>query len=103
MISRTPSATRTDTLFTYTTLFRSNHAARIGETLDEDAARLVGDRGRDIGGIVGIDEARMPIHLAEAVADLVERPTIEPRRGDDMAARLHQRVEGEEQIGRAHV
>src|SRR3546814_6032955 len=41
----------------------------------------------------------MPIHLAEAVADLVERPTIEPRRGDDMAARLHQRVEGEELRG----
>src|SRR3546814_14685534 len=46
MIRRPPRSTRTDTLFPYTTLFRS----RIGKPYQLLADHLV-DRGRDVGGL----------------------------------------------------
>src|SRR3546814_13199071 len=42
MIRRPPRSTRTDTLFPYTTLFRS-HALRIGEALADRPAHAVAD------------------------------------------------------------
>ncbi len=78
-----------------------DHAARIGEALDEDAARLVIHRRADVGGIVGIDETRFPAELAECLAHLVERAAIELLRRDDVAPRFHQRVEGDQLRGMA--
>src|SRR3546814_6908759 len=39
MIRRPPRTTRTDTLFPYTTLFRSHHSGRDEETFDSRVAR----------------------------------------------------------------
>src|SRR3546814_5282306 len=44
MIRRPPRSTRTDTLFPYTTLFRSDGTARVGRR-DEPAARIRVDPG----------------------------------------------------------
>src|SRR3546814_5158633 len=43
MIRRPPRSTRTDTLFPYTTLFRSNHLARAGECLVPDFSGVMFD------------------------------------------------------------
>src|SRR3546814_6404446 len=57
MIRRPPRSTRTDTLFPYTTLFRS--APAVGAGLADDAARSAGHLGDNVG--------------AEALDDLVKR------------------------------
>src|SRR3546814_4795797 len=61
MIRRPPASTRTDTLFPYTTLFRSDHALGLAGCRTDDlqapapGAALVVDRavGRDAGGVFG--------------------------------------------------
>src|SRR3546814_4396079 len=56
MIRRPPRSTRTDTLFPYTTLFRSlpgGHAGQVGEpTADPEPARRIERRQADVGHIV---------------------------------------------------
>src|SRR3546814_11820669 len=118
MIRPPPRSTRTDTLFPYTTLFRSgDDPTRIGERFDEERAGVLVNGGGEGGGIVGVDEAAFPAHLAKALAKLVDRAAIELVRGHDIAARLHKRVKDDDlggvaagdckrrraEIGRAHV
>src|SRR3546814_18343194 len=59
MIRRPPRSTRTDTLFPYTTLFRSGLAARTAET-GEEPHRL---SARAAAGLPGIDRRRIPALL----------------------------------------
>src|SRR3546814_15013553 len=47
MIRRPPRSTRTDTLFPYTTLFRSDRPGAAGMVSDEPDDRARGGRGRD--------------------------------------------------------
>src|SRR3546814_9699876 len=55
MIRRPPRSTRTDTLFPYTTLFRSHmigEAARVGKMLANAAARVIHEQPvQDIGSL----------------------------------------------------
>src|SRR3546814_2531952 len=54
MIRRPPRSTRTDTLFPYTTLFRSTH--EMGAVIGDDGLITVGDRSiRAIACPIGID------------------------------------------------
>ncbi len=68
-------------------------AARIGQALDEDAAGLVVHRRAHVLRLVDIDETGFPAELAKRLAHLVERSAIQLARRDDVAPRLHQRVE----------
>src|SRR3546814_10539824 len=43
---------------------------RIGERFDEDRAGVLVNGGGEGGGIVGVDEAAFPAHLAKALAKL---------------------------------
>src|SRR3546814_14081217 len=61
MIRRPPRSTRTDTLFPYTTLFRSRNGRSVSELADIDMPTLV---------IPGMDE-RHPQALAEQLARLL--------------------------------
>src|SRR3546814_1266917 len=54
MIRRPPRSTRTDTLFPYTTLFRSAYYRAVRPVAD----RRTGDAGTDDGGPAGRDAAR---------------------------------------------
>src|SRR3546814_15222861 len=70
MIRRPPRSTRTDTLFPYTTLFRSGAAEEQGAVRHQ----LVGDAGQDLGlgRLVEIDQ-----HVAsEHDIELAERPRV---------------------------
>ena len=71
----------------------ADHAPGIRQAFDEHAAGVVIDCRSDIRRIVDIDEAGFPSELAKALTQLVERAAIKLFRGDDVAARLHQRVE----------
>src|SRR3546814_438801 len=88
MIRRPPRATRPDTLFPYTTLFRSRRLKILfgfaGEADDEVA------RDRDIGahGTHALDDAKIAVDRMAAV-----------HRGEDaVAARLHRQVEEGHQL-----
>src|SRR3546814_5851915 len=76
MIRRPPRSTRTDTLFPYTTLFRSllEEVEPIGPVLHH-AATLLHVLGMVVGraDLVGIDMRELCIHPYLRVADLVER------------------------------
>src|SRR3546814_12885893 len=63
MIRRPPRSTRTDTLFPYTTLFRS----RIGEPAAEDQAQA-------LARIAVVLPKRLDGHSRDLVAALAERP-----------------------------
>src|SRR3546814_6315432 len=92
MIRRPPRSTRTDTLFPYTTLFRSRHRAH-QQGVDVDRERLheallrrmlhLGRRGRvrtgALPGLVGVDAALdTPLHRqAEHRAERSEEHTSE--------------------------
>src|SRR5690606_37043756 len=70
-------------------------AAGIGKALDENCARFIVDlilKGRDV---FGISPAHMPIEVLEGGAKLVHRAAIELARSNEVAARLHERVEDE--------
>src|SRR3546814_9470443 len=70
MIRRPPRSTRTDTLFPYTTLFRSVHFA---EAVAEELSELAPDSSADItanleefsAGITGLEDARLEEHTSE--------------------------------------
>src|SRR3546814_4964931 len=83
MIRRPPRSTRTDTLFPYTTLFRSHRhaghgdgAQRGAETIRHDAARR-GDRARNRAGRKGLcavagrrEDPRQPHRSEEHTSEL---------------------------------
>src|SRR3546814_246939 len=83
MIRRPPRSTRTDTLFPYTTLFRSSHCDHFAELLL--ASRL----GHYMIGPDGSDE--MQFNLGQRGRSLMDFEVS----ARQTAARLHQRVEGE--------
>src|SRR3546814_21128315 len=60
MIRRPPRSTRTDTLFPYTTLFRSVLKARIGE--------YVGARGWTVAGVAREEAGALPVALGGDIA-----------------------------------
>src|SRR3546814_20265058 len=101
MIRRPPRSTRTDTLFPYTTLFRSQAVDRLGfavgtgqylaTVVGRNAAHLVVDRGNDRNRFLdGIDIGELDGDFADGRQALLDR--VGP-----------QVVKLEQQIGRAHV
>src|SRR5690606_15636990 len=70
-------------------------AAGIGKALNEDCARLIVNLILEGRNVLGIGPAHMPIEVLEGGAKLVHRTAIELTRGDEVAARLHERVEDE--------
>src|SRR3546814_11772258 len=88
MMRRPPSSTRTDTLFPYTTLFRSQHSAssiNIRERLDFSCAIFDG------AGRLVANAPHMPVHLGsmgESVRTILRQRTKDTRgirRGDTYA------------------
>src|SRR3546814_20585423 len=77
MIRRPPRSTRTDTLFPYTTLFRSRHAADVLKSLEQDVFPKIG--ALPIKGITS------PMVL-EVIRAIEARPSIETAR------RVRQRI-----------
>src|SRR3546814_20286019 len=82
MIRRPPRSTRTDTLFPYTTLFRSVENARIRAVLEQhvagigaedgaDQAQIVGDRLIEVGvdGVLPLRGARHPLAAVIEIAE----------------------------------
>src|SRR3546814_11573463 len=98
MIRRPPSSTRTDTLFPYTTLFRSIRGRFVdqGAMLDAAHAQLGAAAYRFGGMAMGGDVNAMPAAFLDDRADLGIRvlAAIERIGGRDHTAR---------EIGRAHV
>src|SRR3546814_4643595 len=98
MIRRPPRSTRTDTLFPYTTLFRSvlpvilagefvaiAAGGVIGAARDPGAARGVGFLG--IVGIVALDADRDADRVVRELVDIAERPApADTDRPDDAVA-----------------
>src|SRR3546814_11166287 len=84
MIRRPPRSTRTDTLFPYTTLFRSESVVRRLKVSDVADPGLHGpqrDRLRQFAAIKGD-----PLGFAEDALNLILRPTLR-QRGDRPVAR----------------
>src|SRR3546814_4121495 len=87
MIRRPPSATRTDTLFPYTTLFRSRRrrvARRRGVCRHDRRMQCIQEQ-RDIGGVVGQRRDHVGVLRVYEQADLA------------VAARAQQRVQRSEE------
>src|SRR3546814_6339056 len=83
MIRRPPRSTRTDTLFPYTTLFRSGNVAKnaVRATLAHPQLELMGcyawspeKAGRDVGELCGLD----PLGIT-ATNDIDELIALKPR------------------------
>src|SRR3546814_8650368 len=53
MVRRPPRSTRTDTLFPYTTLFRSKTIAKLDAMFDYDNSKLDYSHAEDIAGLIG--------------------------------------------------
>src|SRR3546814_20613878 len=87
MIRRPPRSTRTDTLFPYTTLFRSGDAGKTHIAPDEGLAKILDPR------ITAI---------AEALADLIRHMIVNHLPDAGLAMRSMFAL-GPQQIGRAHV
>src|SRR3546814_4551907 len=75
MIRRPPRSTRTDTLFPYTTLFRSSAHRRVGAHLGFQHHRSNGVHGAPFGG--GVDQAVVAIERAAHIARRSEEHTSE--------------------------
>src|SRR3546814_10823642 len=108
MIRRPPRSTRTDTLFPYTTLFRSG--LPLCHLVGVEPRQILDHRRLDGGGIVGYgeDAAGQRLGLARLLRD-DPRGMEAPRTRDDLimpvlAIGAHQqRLDDAAQIGRAHV
>ena len=75
-------------------------AAGIGDGFDEDRLGLVGvTAASKVGEIVRIGPDHAPAEVLVAVVELVDRAAIELLGGDELVARLQQRVEAQE-LGR---
>ena len=66
-------------------------AAGVGDALAEDRAGIVVDGGLDRVGVVEVDELRGPAEALDRLAELGDRPAVEPGRDHDVAPRRHQR------------
>src|SRR3546814_14308170 len=107
MIRRPPRATRTDTLFPYTTLLRSRRRNAIGFA----EARRIPELGREVAiareaRVIQLDVAALAFHRRHEEAQRVGAVLVdEAERIDDIALRLrHLRAVGRaDEIGRAHV
>src|SRR3546814_13974081 len=99
MIRRPPRSTRTDTLFPYTTLFRSHRIIGRADDIERRLEILLGlageaddkvARDRDIGthGAHPFDDAKIAVDAVAAVH----------RREDAVAARLYRQVEEGHQL-----
>src|SRR3546814_7927390 len=106
MLRRPPRSTRTDTLFPYTTLFRSAEA--VGERDDgaDDRDRFdAALRGADDESPVDLDRRELRFaKIAErriAGAEIVERQADAER--DQLVEQLRRAAAVAQQIGRAHV
>src|SRR3546814_1624414 len=53
MVRRPPRSTRTDTLFPYTTLFRSKTITKLDAMFDYDNSKLDYSHAEDIAGLIG--------------------------------------------------
>src|SRR3546814_14740020 len=53
MVRRPPRSTRTDTLFPYTTLFRSKAITKLDAMFDYDNSKLDYSHAEDIAGLIG--------------------------------------------------
>src|SRR3546814_10541759 len=74
MIRRPPRSTRTDTLFPYTKLFRSDQPAALGNRDDRASSQQAAFRGCLGGAIGGIPPVRqLPAERTEGEADRVGR------------------------------
>src|SRR3546814_6396124 len=109
MIRRPPRSTRTDTLFPYTTLFRSRHGwrgvggARAGEGRSRQAP---GTPARNASAISSEAAARPDGRLARRGDGVVRRVAVRRSRGAralHVAALRARRLYGALEIGRAHV
>src|SRR3546814_18136509 len=94
MIRRPPRSTRTDTLFPYTTLFRSPFPAGHGERLGGRARRRSIDSVRPMGGVgiprlqsapAALDDHYSAMHQADAAA--LDEPVFDPE--DRKSTRLN--------------
>src|SRR3546814_1668866 len=97
MIRRPPRSTRTDTLFPYTTLFRSRKALspRGGKVLVVNPQPQI-QKVFDLVKAVPMNEIFAPTTEADAYLDTMQRKVLQ---GDDDDLRPGERCE----IGRAHV
>src|SRR3546814_19779629 len=97
MIRRPPSSTLTDTLFPYTTLFRSSWDSRLHrhESRAQDADRVAAHRGADlVVGEAGVDQRLRHLrqmrgveaHRRRAVIVAAERDMVD---ADEVADMLH--------------
>ena len=68
-------------------------AARIGDGFDEDRLGLGRDGGLEGRRIVRIGPGDVPAEILERMGELVDRAAIELVAGDELVARLHQRME----------
>src|SRR3546814_15823088 len=96
MIRRPPSTTRTDTLFPYTTLFRSEQLSALFDRISVAKRAGVAVIGNDEGRII---EARDCLMTREPVGELAQKTPMPVRRADAKAdffirnfLRLHKRV-----------
>src|SRR3546814_5099754 len=114
MIRRPPRSTRTDTLFPYTTLFRSDLVVRLDpgvqcdvgvDALTLDIVREADDRG--LGDILVQHERAFDFGGAHAVArdvdDVVDAPGDPPIAFGIAAAAVAGEIFSFVEIGRAHV
>src|SRR3546814_17575763 len=89
MRRRTPRSTRTDTLFPYTTLFRSSDVASVVAQQRREDLRVPAAAGRDLDqGLAGFhaEERQRVGRMAVRVADDVVR--IAPVAGDGLRQRV---------------
>src|SRR3546814_5882688 len=99
MIRRPPRSTRTDTLFPYTTLFRSVDEAGVVHLADEAVGEPAGGQAAEQVGLVELAENGADPHRrldVAAIAHVVDVVLVVHHQGDPHLAR------GTE-IGRAHV
>src|SRR3546814_15041158 len=105
MIRRPPISTRTDTLFPYTTLFRSQDEGARGaaeplQRIEQFAGHAKKERAADPEHLVIV---RQRIPLAEIFAAVVAFAASGHRDGFAHPRHEHQAGEGYAKIGRAHV
>src|SRR3546814_18227822 len=107
MIRRPPISTRTDTLFPYTTLFRSSTHQRVDRALQDEGGRRAVDAGRAFGAAdVGGDHRAFDRGGRPAFVPEQERETERQEVAREGAGALGARAVGAvhvEEIGRAHV
>src|SRR3546814_9549942 len=108
MKRRPPRSTRTDTLFPYTTLFRSGAVAGVGDAVQEDDLAVDRDEGEILVGAAvatfGVEEVVGQLDVVTGLQ--VQRPLDRRAEGGVVAVEgaldggLVQRAAG--QLGRAH-